>query len=232
MPPVSSRKERGVFMSRIARVVVPGSPHHVIQRGNRRQKVFFSDEDKSQYLLMMMREAKKESVSFLAYCLMDNHVHLIVVPETKAGMARAIGESHRKFTRMINFREGWRGYLWQGRFSSFPLDSQHLYHAVRYVERNPVRAGIVRRAEDYKWSSARAHVERKKDPMLIDFSLTEEIKDWSMYLREQDEEEKLLKFRKHIETGRPLGDKNFIRKLEGLLGRILHKQKPGPKTKR
>ena len=153
-------------MGRIARVVAEGMPHHVIQRGNRRQKVFFKDEDKQSYLTILKEQSERFGVNYWAYCLMDNHVHLIAVPETRESLARAIGEAHRRYTRMINFREGWRGYLWQGRFSSFLLEERHLYAAIRYVERNPVRVKIVKRAEDYKWSSAYAHVSKGGDELI------------------------------------------------------------------
>ena len=162
---------------------------------------------------------------------MDNHVHLIAVPQTQEGLALAIGETHRRYTCIINSRQGWRGYLWQGRFGSFPLDPTYLYSAVRYVERNPVRAGIVERAEDYPWSSAKAHVQRSKDPLLSNFYLMDEIIDWREYLQNDDDQEKLNALRKHARTGRPLGDKSFIEDLEGMLGRVLTKQRPGRKPK-
>ena len=122
-------------MARIARVVVPGWPHHVTQRGNRRQPVFFSDEDYEAYLALMAEWCGKEEVEIWAWCLMSNHVHLVAVPRTSEGLARAIGEAHRRYTRLINFREGWRGYLWQERFFSCVLDRPHGLAAVRYVER-------------------------------------------------------------------------------------------------
>jgi putative transposase len=109
-------------MVRIARVVAPAVPHHVTQRGNRRQQTFFSDEDYQVYLELMSEWCKKHKVQIWAYCLMPNHVHLIAVPETKDALNLAIGEAHRRYTRRINFREGWRGHLWQGRFSSFVKD--------------------------------------------------------------------------------------------------------------
>ena len=124
-------------MARIARVVIPNYPHHVIQRGNRNQDVFFSDKDKQAYIDILHEHASRAGVAFWAYCLMDNHVHLIAVPDHENSLARGIGEAHRKYTRMVNFREGWRGYLWQGRFNSYVMDERHLYAAIRYVERNP-----------------------------------------------------------------------------------------------
>lgn len=219
-------------MARIARVVVENLPHHVIQRGNRRQKVFFADADKQAYLKILKEQSEKFGVKYWAYCLMDNHVHLIAVPSAKESLAKAIGETHRRYTRMINFRKGWRGYLWQGRFSSFVLDPTYLYFAVRYVERNPVRAGLVKRAEEFDYSSAKAHVKRQRDPILSDFYLTRDIKDWRKYLIKADDQERVRIFHKHMATGRPFGNECFIEKIEKKLGRILQKQKPGPKLKR
>jgi len=130
-------------MPRIARVVIPDIPHHIIQRGNRRQPVFFSDDDRSAYLDYLCLHAKPAGISIWAYCLMDNHVHLIAVPKHKASFADGFSESQKRYSRRINFRENWRGHLWEGRFKSYPLDEFHLYAAMRYVERNPVRAKIV-----------------------------------------------------------------------------------------
>jgi len=216
-------------MVRIARIVIPNYPHHIIQRGNRSQNVFFGDKDKKLYVEVLYKHAVHSGVTFWAYCLMDNHVHLIAVPRSEDSFAKGIGEAHRNYTRMINFREGWRGYLWQGRFISYPLDEKYLYAAVRYVERNPVRAGLVKRAEDYPWSSARAHVLNKKDILLADNFMLSQIKDWSSYLAEDERDIDGDLFRKHAHTGRPLGDEKFITKLEKITGRILKKSKPGRK---
>lgn len=219
-------------MARIARVVIPNYPHHVIQRGNRCQDVFFSDQDKEYYIELLSKHAKKEGIKIWAYCLMDNHVHLIAVPQSKDSLAKGLGEAHRKYTRMVNFRHGWRGYLWQGRFLSYLLDERYLYAAVRYVERNPVRAGLVKKAEDYPWSSAKAHILKQEDALLSDNFLLSEIKNWSSYLAEDDKIKDAALFKQHSFTGRPLGDKDFIAKLEEITGRVLGREKPGPKKQR
>ena len=125
-------------MARLARVVVPGYPHHVTQRGNRRLPTFFSPEDYRAYVEFLAKHAAAEGLAIWAWCLMPNHVHLIAVPETEEALAGAIGEAHRQYTRRINFREGWRGHLWQERFFSCVLDGPHALAAARYVERNPV----------------------------------------------------------------------------------------------
>ena len=199
-------------MARMGRIVAPLMPHHVVQRGNRRQEVFFGEEDRIVYLRILQEQSQKNQVKIWAYCLMSNHVHFIAVPEGEAGLAKAIGETHKRYTRKVNFREGWRGYLWEGRFKSYVLDEKYVYAAVRYVERNPVRVKIVQRAEDYRWSSALAHVQRRKDPLLSDFYLMEEIEDWSEYLREEEEQEDLKLLRRHGSVGRPLGRPEFLKK--------------------
>jgi putative transposase len=216
-------------MARIARVVVPGIPHHIVQRGNRRQQVFFSEQDRITYLDYLRIYAKPAGLHFWAYCLMDNHVHLVVVPDSQESLACGLAETHRRYTRMINFREGWRGYLWAGRFKSYPLSESHLYATIRYVERNPVRVGMVKHAWEYHWSSARAHVFKEPDSLLEDSFLQAEFSDWRSFLSEDDTAKAYL-FRAHAATGRPMGDKAFIDKLEELTGRRLKKQKPGPKV--
>jgi putative transposase len=215
-------------MARIARVVAVGYPHHIIQRGNRRQKVFFKDNDRLLYLKLLKEHKDLYGLEYWAYCLMDNHVHLVAVPN-KADSFQAFAKTNWQYTKAINEYHGWKGYLWQGRFLSYPMDEGYCFLGVRYVERNPVRAGIVKRAEDYPWSSARSHVYGKKDGLVARCYLQDDIKDWSEYLRMDDE--KVKELRKSIGTGRPLGTETFLRILEEKIGRILIKQKPGRKPK-
>lgn len=217
--------------ARQARLVAGGMPHHVIQRGNRRQKVFFENRGREFYLQLLEEKTKKYKMEVWAYCLMDNHVHLIVVPHEEKALAQAIGEIHKEYTRMINFREGWRGYLWEGRFKSFMVDEKYLYAAIRYVERNPVRARIANKAEEYEWSSARNHVNKGRSSLLSDFYLLDEIEDWSEYLRGGEQEEDLKLFRRHGESGRPLGDPGRLMRLAVKYGWDLIPKKPGPKPK-
>ncbi|MBI2175043.1 MAG: transposase [Candidatus Omnitrophica bacterium] len=210
-------------MARLARVSLCDIPYHVTQRGNRRQPVFFTEEDRRVYLHLLKGQANRYGLEVWAYCLMTNHVHLIVVPRQQQALTRAIAETHRRYTRHINFREGWRGYLWQGRFASVPLDEQYLYAAVRYVERNPVHAKLVSQAEDYPWSSARAHVLGVADQVLAVNFLTEHIQDWKTFLHE-DQDDNV-----GTSTGRPLGGHDFVGRLELMTGRLLHRRRPGPK---
>jgi len=218
-------------MARLARVVIPGVPHHVTQRGNRRQDTFFCDEDYQVYKALMAEWCAKCGVKVWAYCLMSNHVHLILVPSDATGLARAVGEAHRRYTRHINAREGWSGYLWQGRFSSFPMDEAHLLAAAAYVERNPVKAGMARSARQYKWSSARAHLAGKDDDLVTVKALLKRCSDWAGLLRGKDEPSILDTLRAHKRTGRPLGDNKFLDKLERELDRALRPAKRGRKPK-
>ena len=219
-------------MARIARAVAPGIPHHVTQRGNRRQQTFFGDEDYQAYLELMAEWCAACNVQIWAYCLMANHVHMIAVPETKDGLNFAIGEAHRRYTRRINFREGWRGHLWQGRFSSFILDERYLLACTRYVELNPVRAGLVKKPEAWRWSSAAAHAKRKDDILVRTNPLLAMIKSpWKKFLSVDVQESDMALFRKHERTGQPMGDDAFIERLERLLDPKLKPKKPGPKVK-
>ena len=219
-------------MARIARAVAPGIPHHIIQRGNRRQQTFFNDGDYQSYLELMSEWCMKFQVKTWAYCLMPNHIHLIAVPETKDGLNLAIGEAHRRYTRQINFREGWRGHLWQGRFSSFIMEERYLLACTRYIELNPVRAGLAKEPEDWRWSSVRAHMKGKDDILVKTKPLLEMVnRPWGKFLSSDVQVPEIELFRKHERTGRPLGEDFFIKKMESLLDRRLKPQKPGPKKK-
>ncbi len=219
-------------MPRIARIIVPDIPHHIIQRGNRSQRVFFGDDDKRLYLKILGFYCHREKVRIWCYCLMDNHVHLVTVPENGSNLRRAIGETHKKYTWMINAKNNWKGYLWQGRFLSYPMDEIYLYNCARYIERNPVRAGLVTRAEDYPWSSARAHVFGLDGGILSPFPLAKDVKDWAGFLRGQESEEELTFFRDYARSGKPMGNDEFIAKLEKALGIKIKRNPPGrPKIK-
>jgi putative transposase len=214
-------------MARIARVVAEHYPHHITQRGNRRQDTFFCDDDYRYYIQLMSEWCGKCGVEIWAYCLMPNHVHLVAVPESEDGLRRAIGEAHRRYTRHINFREQWRGHLWQGRFASFLMDEQYLLAATRYIELNPVRAGLSSIPEEYPWSSAGAHIKGKNDDLVQVKPLLRIVGDWRRFLSGDVSTEEYELLQRHERTGRPLGSKNFIERLENKLSRILTPQKGG-----
>ncbi len=217
-------------MARIARVVACEVPHHVVQRGNRRQPVFFSTADYRAYLRLMAFWCKQERVEVWAYCLMPNHVHLVAVPGNEHGLARAIGEAHRRYTMRVNQRENWRGYLWQGRFSSYPLDEKYLLSAVRYVELNPVRARLVEKPWQYPWSSAAAHVRGKDDVLVKVKPMLGRVDDWRDYLSIEPDGTDTELIRHHTRSGRPLGGREFVELLEEQTGRELAPRKRGPKA--
>lgn len=218
-------------MARIARVVAPGVPHHVTQRGNRRQRTFFSEEDYRAYIKLIAARCHRFSVEIWAYCFMPNHVHFIAVPETEDGLRCAFGEVHRRYTLQINRRNGWKGYLWQGRFSSFPMDETHMLAAARYIELNPVHAGLVDQPGDYQWSSAGAHLSGSGDLLIKTPKLPAMVGDWSKYLAGEIDEQKRECFRLHERTGRPIGNDEFLKFLEKESGRVFLRQKPGPKPR-
>ncbi|MBV9548654.1 MAG: transposase [Alphaproteobacteria bacterium] len=216
-------------MARMARVVAPGVPHHVTQRGNRRQKVFFGEEDYLAYRALLAESCAAARVAVWAYCLMPNHVHLILVPRDKDGLRAALADAHRRYSRAVNFRENWRGYLWQGRFASFPMDENYLLAAARYIELNPVRARLVERPRDWPWSSARAHLAGRDDELVQVAPLLERVGGWKAFLGEKLDGAAREAIRASERTGRPLGSAAFVRRLEKKLERPLARQKPGPK---
>ena len=216
-------------MARFARVVVPGVPHHVTQRGNRRLETFFNDGDYRAYLDLLAEYCAAAEVAVWAYCLMPNHVHLILVPSDEDGLRAALGEAHRRYTRRVNFREGWRGHLWQERFHSFPMDEAWLLAAARYVELNPVRAKLAKTARGWRWSSAKAHLAGEDDGLVEVAPLLERVGDWKAFLKRGVAAAELAAVRGGERTGRPLGDSAFLARLEAMTGRTLAPRKPGRK---
>jgi len=213
-------------MARMARVVIPGYPHHVTQRGNRRQTVFFSDADYVHYIDLMAEYTALSETEVWAYCLMPNHVHLVMVPKHEDGLRAALGEAHRRYTRRINFRNGWRGHLWQERFHSFVMDERYLLATVRYVELNPVKAQLCREPCEWPWSSARAHLEGKDDRLVNVPPMLERVGDWSHYLAgDPVASDEVIE--RHTRTGRPLGRGAFVQRLEAATGRSLAPKPPG-----
>ena len=211
------------------RLIVPGYPHHVTQRGNRRQKTFFNTEDYQAYLDLVAIAKPRAGCDIWAYCLMPNHVHFVIVPEYEDSLALQFKEAHRRYTRRINFRENWRGQLWQERFHSFVMDEQHLNATIKYVELNPVKARLCNNPQDWRWSSVHAHLSSDDDGLFSVRPMLEKFPNWSEYLEQSDTENENKRIRKHTRTGRPLGSINFIETLEVMTGKMLKPRKPGPK---
>jgi len=218
-------------MPRQARIVIPEIPYHITQRGNRREDIFFTDEDRELYLSWLHEYCEKHQVEILAYCLMTNHIHLVAIPATEEGLQRVLRPLHTRYAQRINRAKGWKGHIWQGRYFASGLDEAYTWAAIRYVERNPVRAKIVRKAERYPWSSAAAHCGQKEDSVLTKKrhwkKQKEQIEDWSAWLAEGDNTEQIKAMRNHIERGLPCGAAKFVKKLEQLVGRPLGYRLPG-----
>jgi len=234
---LTGQKRKDIFqtiMARIARIVVPQYPHHIIQRGNRRQDVFFNDQDYRYYIELLKKSCVQYGVNIWAYCLMTNHAHFIAVPRTADSLARCFADTHVKYTRHINKRNGWTGHLWQSRFGSSVLDEQYLIAAVRYVERNPVRAGRVKEPGEYPWSSAGLHLGmRYSDPLVSgDGMLLELVGNWRKYLQQEDKTDTISVIRREVSVSRPAGDESFIKKLEKRFACGLQRQKAGRPPKR
>ncbi len=216
------------IMPRTSRVVAAGFPHHITQRGNYQQVVFEADEDHTRYLRWLRRYSQKYMVEIWAYCLMKNHVHFIAVPMRPDSLALTFNALHMRYAQYLNRKRGVTGHLWQGRFYSCILDERHVFAALRYVENNPVRAGIVQKSHEYKWSSARGHVLEQNDPVLSDCYLVQEIGDWSAYLQEQGSNMTAIDhIRQSTRTGHPCGDQLFIAGLEEMLDRCLQVRPKG-----
>lgn len=216
-------------MPRIARICAMGYPYHITQRGNNKQTVFFKDEDRKFYLETLRRYSYKWALEILAYCLMTNHVHILAIPKQEKSLARGMGNTNLLYTQYINCNYKRSGRLWQNRFFSTIIEEEvYLWAAARYIERNSVRAKLVEKAEDYPWSSARAHVLGMKDNIVSGKHWLGENKlnDYRNFLRNEDKDFE-TSIRKASSTGRPLGTEGFIRKLENTLGRNILLKKVG-----
>lgn len=211
-------------MPRHARVVFPDVPHHVTQRGNRRERVFFGRGDYAAYLELLSTHAERFAIGIVAYCLMPNHVHLVVIPSKPEGIHLTLKAVHGQYAQRVNRMRDQKGHLWQGRYFSSPLDADYFLNAVRYVELNPVRARIVAKAEDYAWSSAAAHCGQRKDP-LVDLKprsrLLAGIVNWSKWLAEDIAVDAFTTLRHHGGQNLPCGSSEFVAELERSAGRQL-----------
>ncbi len=220
-------------MPRQARIVIPNTAHHIIQRGNYRQKIFTKQEHYRQYCEWIEEYAQKNGLDIIAYCLMSNHVHFAVIPKEEKDLSGIFKIVHMRYSHYINRQRSVKGHLWQGRFNSCILDDTHLYRAVRYVENNPVRAKMVKKAWEYEWSSAKDHV-KERTRVLIKLSTHKDIKDgdeWQEHLQE-DDPELIEDIRLKTERGLVVGSNKFIKKLEGALNRSLECVRQGRPRKR
>lgn len=211
-------------MPRTARIAIPDVPVHITQRGNNRRDVFFVDDDRRVYLSILREQSELYGLKILGWCLMTNHIHLIACPTVANSLAKALGRTHFQYTQYVNRLHGRSGHLWQNRFFSCPLGREHFWQALRYVEQNPLRAGLVRQAWKYPWSSAAAHVEGRDETGLLNLAYWRQIAsavDWSKALQTPQSEEQIERIRINTHTGRPLATDSLMSKLEKLVNKRL-----------
>ncbi|MBZ5585919.1 MAG: transposase [Acidobacteriia bacterium] len=224
-------------MPRRARLIIPDVPHHVTQRGNNRQPVFLSPGDYRFYLDLLGRHARLCGARILGYCLMTNHVHLVIAPEKEQSLARTLGRTHAEYALALNRAEGRSGHIWQNRFFSCPMSNSHTLGAMRYVELNPVRAGLAAAAWEWPWSSARAHAVDNATDAVLDCRWTEyfdrwDFNEWKEILAAGAPDEECAAVRRATRTGEPLGSRTFLADLERRIGkRLLVLERGRPRRK-
>jgi putative transposase len=217
-------------MPRLARAVAVGCPHHITQRGNNLQDVFFVDADRRVYLNFLKEYADEFHLDVLGYCLMPNHIHLVATPNAEDSLAKSIGLTHFRYTQYINRLHKRVGHLWQGRFYSCALDDRHFWLAMRYIELNPVRARLCQIPWQYEWSSAPAHT--RQNPVFPLLNLSHwfnmiSAEQWRKELTDRIDDADLAKIRISTHSGRPLAADGFLSKLETLIGRRIRPLPPG-----
>jgi putative transposase len=218
-------------MSRTVRVVVPGMPMHITQRGSRRFDVFRDEADRIDYLKLLRVCCRDYHFRIVAYCLMTNHVHYVAIPEQLDSISRLFHRLNGAHSQRFNRKYGFVGHLWQERPFSCVLEPSHLVNAVRYVEQNPARAKMVGQSSDYPWSSAKAHCSGSEDSWLDVEAPSFTIKDWREWLNNDSEAEADRFIRECTATGRPCGDDVFVKQIEETTKRDFTRMKPGPKPK-
>ena len=202
-----------IFMPRTERIVIPNVPYHVTQRGNHQIDVFYNPEDRAKYLEFLQLYTSRFELNILAYCLMTNHIHLVAIPRKPTSLSRTMQVTSVRHTKRINRTRGWSGNLWQQRYFSCALDNTHLYNAIKYVEQNPIRAGIVGRAEDYLWSSASCHCGLRDDTLIMQDSRYRDIFDnWSVDVNQMLELDKAEYISRCTYKGIPCGNSKFRKK--------------------
>lgn len=218
-------------MARQARIVLADAPHHVTQRGNRGEKIFFEKADFETYIDLLREQCDDKNVAILSYCLLPNQIHLIAVPRSESALAAAIGETHRRYTVHINAKNSWRGHLFQDRFFSYAMDERFMLRAARFIENLPVISGIAPKAENYLWSSARCHVRLGDNTLVKDKAVLKTMPDWAAFLDRPMDPQEMESIRLHLQTGRPRGSEGFIDAVEATIGRAVRPQKRGRKPK-
>jgi len=210
-------------MARIARIVGAGFPHHIVERGNNRERVFIDSTDYEKYLSFLSKYSEEKEAAVLAYCLMPNHIHLLVTPFKEETLAKMMQGVTLCYSKYFNRENGRTGRLWECRYHSTVIDGEnYLWTVSKYIEDNPVRAGLVKRPEDYPYSSARAHILGKKDPLLKEplFDRSE-LNEYRNFIRSEQDKKTIEEIRKQTRLGKPLGGGEFLKTLSAGLGRSL-----------
>lgn len=218
-------------MARQARIVIKNTHHHITQRGNRGEPVFFEKGDYQTYLDLLLEQCERFKVSLYSYCLLPNQVHMIAEPQETDLLARAIGETHRRYSVIINQRQNWSGHLFQNRFFSYPADEQNALRAARFIETLPVTVGIAPKPENYLWSSAKARTKVTENNFLKSFRSFHVIHNWADYLERPMDPNELRQIELHLQTGRPRGSDLFLDNIEAEIGRGVRPKKRGRKPK-
>lgn len=220
-------------MARLARIVLPDIPHHVTQRGNGRAQTFFCEADYRLYLTLLADHCRAARVAIWAWCLMPNHVHLILTPADADGLRKSLSKVHRQYAGHIHARERRTGHFWQGRFGCVAMDEAHLAAAIPYVVLNPVRARLVPRAEQWQWSSIHAHLDPGTGDGITDTeAVVTRFPDIAARVRAGEQVDMSDAIRKAETIGRPLGDDSFFAAAESQTGRKLRPKKRGRKKQR
>jgi putative transposase len=209
-------------------------PHHVTQRGNGRRFILDSDIDRRVYLDLLKQSLALHHIAIIGYCLMSNHVHLLLVPSQAESLGLALKHAHGRYASYWNALHQSCGHIWQGRYYSCRLDDVHLWTALRYTEMNPVRAGLVTECTSWKWSSAAIHCSAVNESTWLEMELWKSHWNpdgWRAFLLEQENEAQLSAIRTSTHTGGPLGTSQFVQTLERSTRRLLAPQKRGRRPK-
>jgi putative transposase len=220
-------------MARLPRVVALQVPHHVTQRGNGRQYILTSSQERQLYLELLREFAELHRLSVMGYCLMSNHVHLIAVPQELESLSHTLKQTHGRYAAYWNTLHHSSGHVWQGRFYSCPLDVEHLWLALRYTELNPVRAGLVQSAAEWEWSSAAVHGgQRRSDWLAMEvWRAVWDEERWAAFLHRGETETERVAIRRSTHTGRPLGSSEFVDRLEQTMQRKLRPERAGRRAR-
>lgn len=219
-------------MARQARIVLPNTPHHITQRGNRGDFIFFEKADYTTYLEILTEQCRRFGISIYSYCLLPNQAHFIAEPREAAQLSRAVGEAHRHYTNIINKRNNWSGHLFQNRYFSYAMDEQYLLRAARYIETLPVTLKLTPKPEKYLWSSAKSRIKINEENSFIrPFNSFHTIDNWEEFLSRPMNESEINVIQLHLQTGRPRGSNLFLDGIEKKIGRPVRPQKRGRKPK-